>query len=94
MLNIEKGVVGTWFQVFAKPSVRVIPENSKEAPVRNEAARLLLEESVETLHSSASGLISAEGLAFFVSLGRIIFLYSKKRELCRNQKIRWKTRRK
>lgn len=64
MLNIEKGVVGTWFQVFAKPSVRVIPENSKEAPVRNEAARLLLEESVETLHSSASGLISAEGLAF------------------------------
>jgi len=64
VLNIEKGVVGTWFQVFAKPSVRVIPENSKEAPVRNEAARLLLEESVETLHSSASGLISAEGLAF------------------------------
>ena len=45
--------------MFAKPSVRVIPENSKEAPVRNEAARLLLEESVETLHSSASGLISA-----------------------------------
>jgi len=66
VLNIEKGVVGTWFQVFAKPSVRVIPENSKEAPVRNEAARLLLEESVETLHSSASGLISAEGLAFFI----------------------------
>lgn len=67
MLNIEKGVVGTWFQVFAKPSVRVIPENSKEAPVRNEAARLLLEESVETLHSSASGAwISAEGLAFFI----------------------------
>lgn len=69
MLNIEKGVVGTWFQVFAKPSVRVIPENSKEAPVRNEAARLLLEESVETLHSSASGLIPAEGLAFFYVIG-------------------------
>ena len=53
-------------QMFAKPSVRDFAENAGKSPVRNEAARLLLEESVETLHSSASGLISAEGLAFFI----------------------------
>lgn len=73
MLNIEKGVVGTWFQVFAKPSVRVIPENSKEAPVRNEAARLLLEESVETLHSSASrGLDFSRGTPLFLFIGNYV----------------------
>ena len=70
MLNIEKGVVGTWFQVFAKPSVRVIPENSKEAPVRNEAARLLLEESPGTVRTDALGNFRQE-TCFFYFMGNV-----------------------
>ena len=56
--------------MFAKPSVRDFAENAGKSPVRNEAARLLLEESPGTVRTDALGNFRQE-TCFFYFMGNV-----------------------